>query len=378
MRYLGARRLAAGALTLALATAVVTAQAPPPGAAADGLLHAELTLDAQLISVAFRPDLPAAGGTHLALLAGAVGSRARVGSLTAHPALRIGSIVPDTEAPRPPAEDEAPEPPVSHELWLARTVQGWELEAHADGRPDPRSIPLAHRATDAAAPTFTASLHATAAEAGRLVLRWGAHVWRTDFRFDELPPRPIEPRPTAGSDGTARERDTDTTPIFRRNLLEERNETALVLPGGERISALYWKSVDVEDEDYPTLTATADGAVVELIRAPVLRLRNEVGLRVGRADLPTGNLAPGFAGSYGLWLRRAGDGWQFVFNDEPDSWGTQYDATFDVAAADVYYSRSDGAFRPLGITLAPAGAGRGRLIVHWGPHEWAADFTVVD
>ena len=183
MRYLRARRLA-GALAVGLTAVAVTAQTPPPGVAADGLIHAELTLDAQLISVAFRPDLPAAGGTHLALLSGAVGSRARVGSLTAHRALRIGSIAPGAEAPPPVAEDEAPEPPVSHELWLARTVQGWELEAHADDSPDPAVIPLAHRATDAAAPTLSASLHATAAEAGRLVLRWGAHVWSADFRFD--------------------------------------------------------------------------------------------------------------------------------------------------------------------------------------------------
>ncbi len=375
MRYLGARRLA-GALTVGLTAAIAAAQAPQQGAGADGFIHAELTLDAQPISVAFRPDLPAAGGTHLDLLSGAVGSREQVGSLTAHRALRIGSVEPDTEAPPPDAEDEASA--VSRELWLVRTVQGWELEAHAAGRPDPDIIPLTHRATDAAAPTFTASLHATAAEAGRLVLRWGAHIWSADFRFDELPPRPPQPRPTSGSSGTVRERDTDTTPIFRRNALEERNETALVLPGGERVSVLYWKSVDVEDEDYQTLASTTDGAVVELIRAPVLRLRSDVALRVGGADLPLGNLAPGFAGSYGIWLRRAGDGWQFVFNNEPDSWGTQYDATYDAAAVDVYYSRSDGAFRPLGITLVPTGGDRGRLIVHWGPHEWAADFTVVD
>ena len=375
MRHLGARRLA-GALTVGLTAAIAAAaQAPQQGAGADGFIHAELTLDAQPISVAFRPDLPAVGGTHLGLLSGAVGSRARVGSLTAHRALRMGSIAPDLDAPTPDAEDEASA--VSRELWLARTVQGWELEAHAAGSLDPDIIPLTQRATDAAAPTFTASLHATAAETGRLVLRWGAHVWSADFRFDELPPRP-QPQPTAGSSGTARERDTDTTPIFRRNALEERNETALVLPGGERVSVLYWKSVDVEDEDYPTLASTADGAVVELIRAPVLRLRSDVALRVGGADLPIGNLAPGFAGSYGIWLRRAGDGWQFVFNNEPDSWGTQYDAAYDAAAADVYYSRSDGAFRPLGVTLAPTGGDRGRLIVHWGPHEWATDFTVVD
>ncbi|MDE2905602.1 MAG: SUMF1/EgtB/PvdO family nonheme iron enzyme, partial [Acidobacteriota bacterium] len=36
-----------------------------------------------------------------------------------------------------------------------------------------------------------------------------------------------------------------------------------------------------------------------------------------------------------------------------------------------------GSFRPLGATLVPTGDDRGRLVVHWGPHEWAADFTVV-
>ena len=40
------------------------------------------------------------------------------------------------------------------------------------------------------------------------------------------------------------------------------------------------------------------------------------------------------------------------------------------------YSRVDGSFRPLGVTLVPAGNSRGRLVLHWGPHEWAADFVI--
>ena len=112
-------------------------------------------------------------------------------------------------------------------------------------------------------------------------------------------------------------------------MLNERNETALVLPDGARISMLYWKGIDVEDEDYPTLAETPDGEVVDMIRAPVLRLKSDVSLRFGEADVPTGNLAPGFAGAYGVWLRRAGAEWRFVFNHEPDSWGTQHDPDFD-------------------------------------------------
>ncbi len=82
------------------------------------------------------------------------------------------------------------------------------------------------------------------------------------------------------------------------------------------------------------------------------------------------------AGLYAVWLRKVEGGWRLVFNNEADSWGTQYDAAFDAAEVDAEYSRSDGSFRPLGVTLAPTGARSGRLIIHWGPHEWAADFVV--
>ena len=113
-----------------------------------------------------------------------------------------------------------------------------------------------------------------------------------------------------------------------------------------------------------------------MIRAPVLRLKSDVSLRFGTADIPTGNLAPGFAGFYGIWLRKASDGWRFVFNHEADSWGTQYDSAFDVAEIAVDYTRTAGSFRPLGTTLVPTGPDRGRVVVHWGPHEWSADFVV--
>ena len=94
--------------------------------------------------------------------------------------------------------------------------------------------------------------------------------------------------------------------------------------------------------------------------------------------MPTGNLAQGFAGAYGLWLKKASDGWRLVFNDEADSWGTQHDPSFDAAEIDMVYARRDGSFRPLAVTLVPTGAERGRLVIHWGPHEWAADFVVAE
>ena len=364
----------AGAVAVGLATAVAGVRALQPGDDRDGRVRVALTLDAQAIEVSYSPALSAADSAHAALLSGTIGSRAIVGALTADRLLRIGSIAYDVDPPRAPAPPGAPPPEVSYDLWLARTADGWELEAR--GGSDTGTVPLTHHTTGAVAPAFSASLHAIGAETGRLYLRWGPHVWSTEFRFDDLPPQPQQ-LPGSGGFGEALQRDSDTSATARANRLAERNETALALPDGARIVVLYGKHLPVDGVDYPNLPATPDGAVVELIRAPALRIRSDVALRFGQTDLPTANLAPGFAGLYGLWLKRAGDGWRFVFNNEPDSWGTQHDAAFDAAEVDVEYSRADGGFRPLGVTLVPTGADGGRLVVHWGPHEWAADFTVV-
>ncbi len=92
--------------------------------------------------------------------------------------------------------------------------------------------------------------------------------------------------------------------------------------------------------------------------------------------VPTGNLATDFPGAYGLWLKKAGLGWRLVFNHEADSWGTQHDPAFDAAEIELTYSRSDARDRLLGVSLLPTGTDRGQLIIHWGPHEWAADYVV--
>ena len=379
-------RLIVLGLAVCLVAAPAEAQPPEPSAEGDGLVHAELTLDAKLVSVAFSPDLSADDGVAFRrVLAGTVGSRVRVGTLEGHRALRLGSIAPkrlesDEAPPAASADDEAPPATIGYELFLVRKVQGWELEAHAANSAEVSIIPVRHRATDRSVATLAASIHATAAESGRLALRWGRHLWTTDFRFEDLPPSPRQPR--VSGRGTPRGNDADpdevarTTEISRGFLLSERDESALVLPDGARIALASWKGVDVEDEDYPRLRTTADGAVVELIRASVLRFKIEVPLRFGQTDLPTGNLAPGFAGAYGIWLKRAGDGWRFVFSHEPDSWGTQHDPEFDAAEIAVDYLRAGGSFRPLGATLVATGVDQGRLIVHWGLHEWAADFAV--
>lgn len=369
------------AFGILLAATAAGAQAPQPNAAGDGRVHVSLalshppssayppSLEPQQIGVAYAPDLSADSPRHRELLAGTAGSRVRVGTLECHRALRLGEIAPEGgDAMR------------SFELWLTSEPGGWALEAHAGDGGGVRRIPLAHETADSAAPVFTAAAAVTAVTGGRLHLRWGRHAWSADFRF-ETPPRPAGA--LAGDLGTtdavqsdiAFDNESSTPEVARFNMLAERNETAVVLADGSRIGVMFYKGLDVEDEDYGRLAGTAEGDVVQWIRAAPPRLQTDVDLRFGRTALPTGNLAAGFAGMYALWLRKVDGGWRLVFNDEADSWGTQYDAAFDAAEVPAEYSRTAGAFRPLGVTLAPTGDSRGRLVLHWGPHEWAADFV---
>ncbi len=363
--------------SFSLIPSLVIAQAPEPSNEGDGLIHVLMTLDNKAVSIEYSPDLSDSDPSHQQLLSGAPGSTARVGVLAGHRALRIGSLATDPEAPpSPPREEGDPAPvPPTHELWLVRNADGWELEAHRSDNDTINRIPLSHQESRSTnTQTFSAALRATGAEEGRLELRWGQHTWDTEFRFDELPAAPRRPRTTRPS---ANEFDSDTSAFARRTTLAERNENAVVLPDGNQISMLYWKSIDVEDEDYGRFADTNDGAVVSLIHAPPLRFRSDVGLRFGSTDIPTGNLAPAFAGSYAIWIRKTSSGWSFVFNNEPDAWGTQYDADFDAAEFDVHYERTTGSFRPLGVSVVPTSENAGRLIVHWGPHEWTAPFTVI-
>ena len=149
-----------------------------------------------------------------------------------------------------------------------------------------------------------------------------------------------------------------------------------MLPDDSRISVLYWKELGVEHDDFALIPSVADGEVVRLTEAAITRLRTEVPLQFGRVTIPTDNQAPGSPGSYGLWLKRAGAGWRLVFNHEADSWGTQHNPEFDAEEIEVAHSQDGLVTRPLGVDLVPTSARSGQLVIHWGAHEWTADFTV--
>jgi Protein of unknown function (DUF2911) len=366
-----------------------TQQAPP---GTDGLVRSELSLGGRTATLAYSSELHASDPAHEPLLSAATTDvRVRVAELYTTGDLRIGAVdVPGPDAAARPT----PQGPAAagYELWLATASGGWRLEIVSGDRVIGAADTLARAPLTPAAPRFVAALVPEAGAAGRIALRWGGYQASAPVQFlNPLRRRTDENR--VPNVTTNRAHDEDTSALSRARLLAQRNETAFVRSNGQRVSVSFQRtfakgerpagSVDsrglgVEGPDFARLMQTADGAVVMLTEASVPRLRTETTLRFGGTTVATGNQSAGFPGSYGLWLKRAGDGWRLIFNHEPDAWGSQHNPKFDAGDAPLTYSGGHAASRPFAVALVPTSLDGGRLAIIWGPHEWTAEFTLAD
>ena len=271
---------------------------------------------------------------------------------------------------------------VQYDLWLAGTNNGWTLQV-ADVQDSAAAGPsdilgtvrLAHTTVAASSPTLVAGLVPIGNSEARLLLRWGAHEWSTVVRF--LTPRETRPRQRDPL-GDQRTFEFDTTEIQRSNRLARRNTATVWLPDGPRLSVVYGRNMTVEGRDFAHLVSVATNMVVTTTASAVIRLDIDVPLQFGDVTLGIGNIGGlrGSPGGYGVWLKRAADGWRLVFNDEPDAWGTQHNPAFDVGEVSLAYSQGEDSSRAMSASVVMTTPTQGRFVLVWGPHEWSTEFTV--
>jgi Protein of unknown function (DUF2911) len=80
-------------------------------------------------------------------------------------------------------------------------------------------------------------------------------------------------------------------------------------------------------------------------------------------------------GAYSLWLKKAGDAFQLVFNSQTGQWGTQHDASKDVASVAMTKTALSSPVETFTIALVPSANG-GSFDLSWGATKLSAPFEL--
>ena len=161
--------------------------------------------------------------------------------------------------------------------------------------------------------------------------------------------------------------------LSRILMRQSRNLATLETEQGEVL--VHCGKLKADGDDYRSLETLATGEVQTITRAAAAKLRTEVDLLFGDLRVPAGNVADGFAGIYGLWLKRADDGWRLLLNDEADVWGTQRDPGADAGEIPLTHETLSDVAEEMVVELEETEEG-GVLVFRWGAHHWSAPFRV--
>ena len=128
------------------------------------------------------------------------------------------------------------------------------------------------------------------------------------------------------------------------------------------LGSLDWRSLQEHEQ-----------GLLEFQTFAAIKLRTEADIVVGDLKVPAGNVSPGFAGLYSLWLRLEEDGrWTLVVNQEPDVWGTMHDPAKDLGETPLEHSIAEGGKSALSIAIEPPeGDASGTIELSWGEHRWS-------
>ena len=152
-------------------------------------------------------------------------------------------------------------------------------------------------------------------------------------------------------------------------------DTKLRLPGKKMIRITF-SDLELDTEDHQRLLDVQDGDVFKFTSARATKLFTDVDLLFGETRIKQGNMAENYPGVYSLWLKRVGDGWHLVFNEQPDIWGTRYDPSADIAEIKLTTTKSEESVEAVVVELEETGDGAGRIRMAWGQQVWTADFTM--
>jgi hypothetical protein len=140
--------------------------------------------------------------------------------------------------------------------------------------------------------------------------------------------------------------------------------TAKLQKGGEYVMVEYGRP-SLKGRDM--ITQIAPGKVWRMGADKSTTLTSSANLSFGKVSIPSG--------SYSLWLRKVDEkNFNLVFNKTTGQWGTEHDATQDLASVPLTMGEGNKSVEQFTINLKEAGKG-GELELLWGTITLKAPFT---
>ena len=158
----------------------------------------------------------------------------------------------------------------------------------------------------------------------------------------------------------------------RRSSRASANSARLRLDDGESLR-VFFTPLKADSDDHNLFANLSDGEIFEFVGGRATKLFTDVDMVFPDATVKTGNAAPNYPGVYSLWLKKAGDGWNLVFNEEADIWGTMHNAEADAVEIALETGTLDEPASTFKVELEETENG-GKLRILWGADVWTADF----
>ena len=174
--------------------------------------------------------------------------------------------------------------------------------------------------------------------------------------------------------GKPNEEDPEAGQQRRRNRRMAANQARLRF-GSDSVQ-INFHPLALDSEDHKRLTQIKDGEVFEFVGGRATKLMTDVNMKFADVVIEKENAAPNYPGVYSLWLKRSGDGWLLVFNEEADIWGTMYNEAATKTAIELTAGTAAEPSSTFKVLLEEKENG-GVVKFVWGDQEWSAPFDVV-
>jgi hypothetical protein len=167
--------------------------------------------------------------------------------------------------------------------------------------------------------------------------------------------------------------DPETNEQRRRN--RRGAATAAKLRFGKQQVNISFPTLKAESKDHEAFAALADGQVFEYVGGRASKLLTDVDMHFNGFVAAQGNAHPTYPGVYGIWIKKDGDGYNLVFNQEADVWGTMFNEEMAIGETPLTVSKAEEAAATYKVTLEKnADETGGTLKILWGDTVFSAEF----